>query len=184
MWAFLWREGSPGARCGAGRPREAAGSAFHGRPVRLLGGLWGASLIMVWPSWGPAPPHPPLSLSLAWRILTQEGTYSALKLIHKVLLCPCQGPGSGGLRGDEMCEVQSWPRAVHRPHSQEKGGLRAQKRGPWGLGNWVREGFPERGDCGRRVDKMWHVAGEGEGSGWGLLAKPWGPHLLSPVPHA
>lgn len=31
---------------------------------------------------------------------------------------------------------------------------------------------------------MWHVLGEGEGSGWGLLAKPWGPCLLSPVPHA
>lgn len=52
------------------------------------------------------------------------------------------------------------------------------------MGNWVREGFPEAGVSGRRADKMWHVTREGEGSGWGLLAKPWGPRLLSPVPHA
>lgn len=65
-----------------------------------------------------------------------------------------------------------------------EGRAEGSEGGPWGLGNWVREGFPEAGVSGRRADKMWHVTREGEGSGWGLLAKPWGPRLLSPVPHA
>lgn len=68
----------------------------------------------------------------------------------------------------------SLPGRVQRPQGQENRGMLSEGWGPWGLGNWTREGFPDVGDSGRWADKVWHVTGAGEEWDWGLLAKPWG----------
>lgn len=61
-----------------------------------------------------------------------------------------------------MRGVQSWPRAVRRPYSQEKGGLRAQKGGPGAWGTGSEKASQRRGSLGGKQTRCGMSPGKGK----------------------